>query len=465
MAGITSAGVGSGLDLEAIISALVKAENAPKQAQFTKRSSTLNITLSGVGKVKSAMDAVNSAIKTLDSSTKFDLVSAKVKAAGSEAAISVSTTSSATAGAFNIEVTQLSSGSRAQSAQNAFTSTAQEVTASGGNLTLTAGAKSFSVNLGANATLADIRDAINTSSDNFGVSANIINTGSGATLVYTSNVTGAGNDLVVSNDTAELDSVSTQANGGGAGGISIAVADQAKDAQMLIDGILVSSSTDVFVDAVQDTTITAKAVSTAGQTDKLTIAADKDAVKANIENFVTKFNEMVDVLNTAYGAGGSLAYDSATRLMREQVTAGISRQITGAGPFTSLFDLGISLSKEGKLEYSSTYGSLDDALNEDFANVGNVFAGADGLATSLGSLFDTYLQTDGVLKGRETALREDLSKLEDDKSSHAYRMEQLEKRLREQYSALDVLVAQFRSTGNYLAQQLASLPGFTTNKS
>jgi len=93
------------------------------------------------------------------------------------------------------------------------------VTASGGTLTLTAGAKTFDITLAANATLEDLRTAINDATDNFGLSANIINTG-GATplskLVITSSETGAGNDLVITNNTAELDKVSTQANGGGA---------------------------------------------------------------------------------------------------------------------------------------------------------------------------------------------------------------------------------------------------------
>ena len=461
---ITSAGVGSGLDLEGIIKALVDAENKPKLATLAKREAALTTSLSGVGQVKSALSTLNTAIEALDTSAEFALRTSKVTPAGTNPVISVSTQSTSTPGDFQIEVTQLAQGSRAESTLNAFASTASTVTASGGTLSFAAGAKSFNITLAANATLADLRDAINGASDNFGVSANIINTGAGSTLVYTSSETGAGNDLTVTNDTAELDLVSTQANGGGAGGMSIAAADQAKDATMLIDGISVSSSSNIFLDAIQDTTITALETSPAGVTDKMSIETDKDTIKTKIEAFVTGYNGFIDAASSVYSPAGALASDSGIRSTRDQVVDAISRTVTGAGNFTSLFDLGIKLDNFGKLSFSSTYGSLDDALTSSYADVGNFFAGADGLALTMKSTLDSYLGSGGIMSDREEDINAQLKKVATDKSSHEYRMELLEKRVREQYSALDVLVAQFQATGSYLTAQLQNLPGFTSKK-
>ena len=62
-------------------------------------------------------------------------------------------------------------------------------------------------------TLTQLREAINNADDNFGVTANIIDTGTaaGPRLVFSSSETGDGNDLVITNDTgaAELDRLST----------------------------------------------------------------------------------------------------------------------------------------------------------------------------------------------------------------------------------------------------------------
>ena len=65
MASVTSAGVGSGLDLESIIKATVSAEDTPKKATITKRKSALQVNLSGMGVVKGAMSAFQTAIETL----------------------------------------------------------------------------------------------------------------------------------------------------------------------------------------------------------------------------------------------------------------------------------------------------------------------------------------------------------------------------------------------------------------
>lgn len=114
-----------------------------------------------------------------------------------------------------------------------------------------------SLDIEAGSSLEDIRKAVNSSQDNFGVTADIINTGDQARLVFRSNVSGEGNDLTVTNDNAEFDAISTQANGGGAGGMAIADADKATDAIIEIDGIQARNDTNTFEDVIQGSTITA----------------------------------------------------------------------------------------------------------------------------------------------------------------------------------------------------------------
>ena len=190
MASITSAGVGSGLDLESIISATLSAENTPKLAAFAEKEENLQVELSSLGEVKSAMSKLQDTIEKLADIDNFNQRIANIKQPTSDDGdlISVTTTSKITPGDFNIEVVELAQGSRATSNAGLFTSTDDVVTASGGTLSFAAGDKSFDLTLDAGATLADLRDAINDSDDNFGVTANIINTGTESKLVLTSNV-------------------------------------------------------------------------------------------------------------------------------------------------------------------------------------------------------------------------------------------------------------------------------------
>ena len=464
MALITSAGVGSGLDLESIISASLAAENTPKLQAFAEKEENLQVELSSLGEVKSAMSKLQDTIEKLADIDNFNQRIANIKQPTSDDGdlISVTTTSKITPGDFNIEVVELAQGSRATSNAGLFTSTDDVVTASGGTLSFAAGDKSFDLTLDAGATLADLRDAINDSDDNFGVTANIINTGTESKLVLTSNVSGAGNDLVITNDNAELDNVSTLANDGvSAGGIAIAAGDEAKSAEIKVDGISIVSDTNTFKDAVQDMTIVAKRQSVDNETAKLSVEVDRDSVTKLVDEFIKNYNNLIGQIGLQTRVGKPLNGDSTIRSFDSQLVNALSTEITDAGPFTSIFDIGLGVDKDGYLEKSSLVRSLNEAMDENYDDIGKAFASENGIAKQLESLLDNYVDSKGIMKQREDSLNSQLDDLEDDVINHEYRMESLEARLREQYAGLDVLLANMQSTQSYLSAQLSSLPGFT----
>ncbi len=462
---ITSAGVGSGLDLESIIKASIDAENIPKMQKFIEKDQRLQVELSSVGEVKSAISKLEDTVKKLADVDNFNKRTASLTQPSSGDLVSVTTNSNSTAGNFDIEVVQLAQGSRAVSNAGLFTTNTDVVTASGGKLTFTAGTKNFDITLSAGATLEDLRTAINESQANFGVSANIVNTGSEAKLVLSSNVEGAGNDLVITNDTAELDNVSTVANGGGPGGLAVAAADQAKDGIIKVDGLTIQNDSNTFTDAVQDLTIKALAESQSGETARLRVNYDTDEANKLLDEFISNYNNLIGVIGYQTRPDQGLSGDAAMRSFQSQLITSLSSEITGAGPFSSIFDLGITVDKKGYLEKSSLVRSFNEALDDNFDDVGKAFAGTGGMATQLESLLTAYTDSNGILKSRETSINGQIEDLKNDVANHEYRMEQFEVRLRKQYSSLDVLVAKMQSTQSYLSSQLASLPGFTSKKS
>lgn len=466
MATITSAGVGSGLDLESIIQATVNAEDLPRMKRFEATQTKLSVELSGLGAVKSTLSSLQTIIKKLADIENFTKRTSTVTQPTSGDIISVSSNSTATPGNFNIKVNQLASGSRATT-NAAFTSAQDVVSASGGKLTIAAGDKSFEVDVAAGATLEEVRTAINESAANFGVSVNIINTGGTtpeAKLVISSNVTGDGNDLSITSDTAELDNISTAAFGGGAGGLTIAAGDQAKNAIIEVDGIAISNSSNIFKDAVQDLTITAKKVSEGTESATLTVDYDKTGVEKLLEEFITAYNNAIGTIDYHTTTGAALYGDSTMRSLRNQMTNALSTVVSGAGGFETLFDVGIGLTKDGKLEKSSLVRSVNDALTSNYSGVGKLFSADNGVAKAFETLLDTHLEAKGSFKFREDSLNKSLKQLEVDRESHDYRMTQLEAGLRAKYASLDVLIAQMNSTGSYISAQLASLPGFTSSK-
>ncbi|WP_370260278.1 flagellar filament capping protein FliD [Idiomarina sp.] len=456
----TSAGVGSGLDLESIISSTLQATNQPKQAQFQKLESRYETELSALGAVKSALSKFDDVITKLSDSDLFDKRVAQLKQPESGDLIRFSSNDDSTGGSFEVEVQQLAEGSRAVSADGTFTSADQEITTSDSTLSFSAGDKSFDLNIAANSTLEDIRQQINDSADNFGVTANIINTGTEAKLVLTSNESGAGNDLVVTNNNAELDGLSTQAFDGSAGGMAIAAEDMAKDARIVIDGITATSSSNTFTDVIQGSTITAIKESENNETAQVNIQRDREGVNKLIDEFLSAYNGVVSIMDQATATNAVLQADSTMRGLQNQMVNVLTSNVEGAGDFSSLFDIGLSLNKDGKLEKNNIIRSVNEAMDQDFNAFGKIFSNEGGIASRFETLMNNYIESDGAITFREKSLNESLDRLEDDRLDHQYRMEQLEGRLREKYSGLDVMLAQMQSTQNYLSSQLGNLPGF-----
>ncbi|MBQ4810483.1 flagellar cap protein [Pseudoalteromonas luteoviolacea] len=471
---ITSAGVGSGLNLESIIKASVDAENVPKMQQFAKKDEALKVELSAVGEVKSAISKLNDTVEKLADLDNFNKRVANITQPSSGDIISVTPTSKISVGDFDIAVTQLAQGSRAVSADNAFASSDAVVSASGGTLSFAAGSKSFDLTVTAGMTLSQLRDAINASDTNFGVTANIVNTGDaaiGSKLVLTSSETGDGNDLVITSNTSELDAIETyDASTNPTGGMRIATEDKAQNAKITVDGLEVTSATNTFKDAVQDMTITAKALSVQDattskyETAKLNIDYDRESVNTLIDEFISNYNALIGQIGFQTRIGKPLNGDSSMRSLDDQLVTALSKPLTDAGPFGSIFDIGLGVDKEGYLEKSSLVRSLNDAMDSNYDDIGTAFAGPNGVAKELESLLGNYVDSGGLLKQREESLNSQIKDLEDDVINHEYRMQSLEERLRKQYAGLDVLIAQMQQTQNYLGAQLANLPGFTSKK-
>ncbi|MDK1313289.1 flagellar filament capping protein FliD [Pseudoalteromonas ardens] len=465
---ITSAGVGSGLDLESIIKASVDAENIPKMQAFVKKEESLKVELSALGEVKSAISKLNDTVKKLADPENFGKRVANITQPTSGDIISVTPTSEISVGNFDIAVKQLAQGSRAVSADGAYTSIDDVVSATGGTLTFGAGAdNSFTLDVTAGMTLGELRDAINASDTNFGVTANIVNTGTaaGSKLILTSNVSGTGNDLTVTNDNAELDKVSI----GTTGGMTIATDDAARNSIITVDGLEIQSDTNTFKDAVQDMTIKALAKSEGNDTDgydtaSLNVDYDRDSVNTLIDEFISNYNNLIGNIGFQTRIGKPLNGDSSMRTLSDQLITTLSTNLTDAGPFETIFDIGLGVDNDGYLEKSSLVRSLNDAMDSNFDDIGTAFAGDNGVAKQLESLLDNYASSSGLIKDREDGLNGQLSDLEDDVENHEFRMASLEERLRKQYAGLDVLIAQMQQTQSYLGAQLANLPGFTKSK-
>ncbi|WCN08994.1 flagellar filament capping protein FliD [Marinomonas mediterranea] len=458
---VSSLGVGSGLDLQTLLENMVSVQRDTKVDAYEDRISDYESQVSAYGAIKSALETFQDSVETLNDEELFTGRTATTTQPDSGDIVSVTADEDASNGAYNISVSQLAQGSRSVSADGLFSSSDDVVSSTGGDLTFTAGDETFTVTVEAGTTLAELREQINDADENFGVSANLVDDGNGNVfLTLSSDVTGDGNDLVVTNTDESLDSVSSVATGTGSAGLSIASGEGAQDAIINVDGITINSDTNSFEDAVSGLTIKALAVSEEDSDGELETATsvidyDTDSVQETLESFVSSYNSLMSTFDSYTDTDAILNGSSLVRGLESQLNADLMTTFSDAGDLTSIFDIGIEMDDDGTLSLDST--AFSEAMEDSYDDVVTLFTGDDGLANIMDEYLDSYTGSSGLMKDLSDAAQEAADDTEEDLENFEYRMDQYEEQLTEKFSNLDVLLASLNNSGTALLESLSSL--------
>lgn len=474
---IQSLGVGSGLALDDLVQQLITAERKPKEDRLNASEEQIEAEISGLGQIKSKLSDFKDTVDDLRSDNGINGREPTItNPSEDDDVLSAEASNSALRGSYEISVEQLAAGSRITTDAGAFTSSSDPVLTSGtGSLSFdVGGADSFTVDVTAGMSLTALREKINGADDNFGVTANIIDTGTGAgpRLVFSSSETGEGNDLVITNDTgvAELDRLSTT---GGTANISAANIESAKNAIAYIDGIEVQSTSNKFENTIQNVSFDVNEVSPKDSvgdflTTKLDIGFDKEGLDKKIRDFVDNYNALIDEIGTltSYGESeleddGALAGDSLLRGIQSGLASIVSGSVSNSA-LGNLFQVGIEVDSDGKLEVGTTdfgLGSgedrLEDALEDNFDEIAKLFTDKDeGIATRMFEFAKEYTSFSGLISLRERAAKDNRDEILDQRETLELRMLSFEQTLRDKYLNLDQTVARLNQTGSAL---LASL--------
>lgn len=399
---LSSTGIGSGLDVNSIISQLMTVEQQPISLLQQKEAS-YQTELTAWGTVKGALSTFQSAVEALNDPTKFQATTANV-ADTTVAAASASGT--AGPGNYSLSVAQLAQAQKVYSAGLPTSNT----TVGTGTLTFqfgtfdgttftpgSQGAKT--VTIGANqSSLASIRDAINAA--NVGVTATIVNDGSasGNRLVLTGANGGAANAFKVS--VSDGDGNNTDASGlsqlaydpaataGSGKNLSQAIA--AQDAKFTVDGIAFSKTSNSVTDAIPGVTLNLSGTTANGASTTISVSRDTTTVSKNVQSFVDAYNTLRTAITSvdSYDAGtqtaGPLFGDTGLQLLQQQISNVIGGTIgTSSANLTNLSQIGIAFQKDGTLALDST--KLSAALSSNFSQVAGLFA-------SQGSASDAQIQ-------------------------------------------------------------------------
>ncbi len=399
MATISTLGVGSGLDINGLLEQIVAAERAPTERRLNLKEAETQAEITAYGSLKGALSSFQSSLSSLSVESSFSSSTANI---ANKDLFSATTSSIADPGTYSVEVVNLA---QAHSLASVATTGIDDVIGTGtltfrfGTTDYTSGTDtytSFTENTtrssqtvtitNGNNTLSGVRDAINDA--NIGVTATIVDDGSGYRLLMTSDQPGFDNSLEVTVDegggaAANIDTTGLSQLAFNSSATNSEQTQAAQDAEITVNGLQIFRESNSITGAIQGVTLDLLSADVGNPT-QLTISRNNSNIEKNVSDFVTSYNELENLLTelTRFGGesgqSGLLLGDSTVRIIKTELRSLISSSITTSGSYNSLSSIGITTNRDATLSLDST--ALSKAMNDDFSSVAELFY-AKGVVT------------------------------------------------------------------------------------
>lgn len=442
MAGVTSTGLGSGLDINSIVTQLVAAEQKPTVARLDKKEAQLQAEISALGTVKAAFSDLRTSLTALRNANGLD----KIAANSSDPSIfTASASSSVKSAAYAIEVKQLAQA-QTQASQG-FASADTVPIAAGATLTIDVGTSSKAITIAATDTLSDIMAAINTA--DAGVTASIVNDGGtdGYHLVLKSDTTGTANTITVTDSSTTFTFSEKQA---------------AADAIVGINGIDVTSASNTISSAVDGLTFNLLQAKP-GTSLSLSVAADSSSYTTAIKTMTDKYNALIDTIASVASydpntkQAGPLFSDGGVRMSIGQIKSILGQAISGlSGTVKTPHDVGFSTDSGGRLAFNPAKLSAALVIHKD--DVITLFTDKpSGLVAKLDKALGGILDKNGILPSRNSGIQKSIKQIGEERVDLNKRLTAYQARLLSQFNSMDQVVGRLNSTGAWMTQQFNAM--------
>lgn len=459
----TSTGLGSGLDINSIVTALVGADKEAAQTQITTQTTANTASISAIGTIKSAMAAYQTALTALGSTTTPAFTA--YSATSSSSTLTATADNTAVAGTYSVTVQNLASGSKI--ASPAFSGGSSSAISSG-TLKISQNGTDYNVTVGSGATLQTVRDSINSSLQSKGITANIITDTSGSRLVLTSSTTGAGSDLTMSGiSELAVDGTTAFSSSSTAGGYIT----QGADAKLTIDGLSVTSASNTVSSAIGGITLnlgagTLTGSSTSSTPTTITVASNTSGLQTSVQSFVTAYNTLLSAVSSLTSTttdsegnvvAGAMTYDNLPRSLQASLRSVLSTANSGSGSLTVLSQLGVTTGTNGQLSFDTT--KFTTAMSDKGlgSQIQSMFSGTNGIVARMSAVLTPYTQTGGILDQRSTQLNKTKSQLSDQQDALDLHVTTFTATLTAKYNAMDTLVGQMKAQATSITSFFDSL--------
>lgn len=411
-----------GIDIEQLVEAVMLTSKY-RLEQMESRRAQLDTAKNAWGKLDSKLEALDDLLWSL---RRGGNLGARQATSANEALLTASASNRAEPGSYRIEVRRLATAQIIMSDQ---VQTAEPlgldgtVTINGTEITITAGM-----------TLAGIRDAINQSGA--GATATIIDG-----RLFLTGRTGAEGALALGDGGGVLRSLGILDDEGGIKHEQQAAA----DAEIVINGLVVTRSTNEITDLIDGVTLTLRSAEP-GTVFDLTVAANRDADKQAIKDLVQRINEVLSLIRQQYSEGGALRGDASTlRMLETHVKQALMDEVPGAGVQFG-FALGLTWGRDGLIQLSEA--KLEEALSANQEGVRQFFLSEGGAVERLQRLADLYADIGGIFEHRQESLRLQQERMQQQIENARYLHARREELVRSQFIQMQRVMMQMQNMGS-----------------
>ncbi|MEP7361700.1 MAG: flagellar filament capping protein FliD [Acidobacteriota bacterium] len=365
--------------------------------------------------------------------------------------VSVTNNGAAATGVYHItNIASVAAAASENFAAGLDTQDATEVDADG-NLELLLGTKTYAISLTSQTNnLVGLRDAINSSGA--GVTATIINSGSGSGAYYLS---------VTAQQPGET-TLALNSEAGNAGSNLITAVNQGSNAEFDLNGIHVTRTDNTISDVVAGLTLNILSPTTDGEDVTITASSSRGTLATGLNTFVNAHNAAAGAVNAHIGQNaGILTGDPVLRQIQSAL-----RQLTGystSGTIGSLAALGIELDKTGKMSFDSTkFYSLSTSQFESAMDlVGTTHSGFGALASKLDEISNPFT---GLIKKQQESIDATDTRIDSQIAAVTQRISVMQSTLSLKLQQADLLISQFSAQQSQLDAVIKSLNTVTFGK-
>ncbi|ASP40610.1 flagellar capping protein [Bacterioplanes sanyensis] len=396
MASIQSLGLGSGVLTTDLVEQIVNAEKEATSLRLDRREELVDAKITAYGEIQSMMSTLQASVIALSSPS---LAGATKVSSSNEAILTATSGITADPGSYSVEVTNTA---KAHSLASSTFSSFDEIIGTGelvfsfGEITYDGSDNFVSQTVNpdrasktitideSNRTLSGVRDAINNA--NMGVTASIINDGSGYRLLVTSQQTGKENGIRIQAQDSDGNLLS-----GGLGalaysesqnaGTNMSLTEKGQDAQLQVNGLTITRSSNTIDEVISGVTLNLTGADV-GKPVTVTVSPDTEMLSENLQNFVTAYNDLKKFVDDLSGydadkqQAGLLLGDSTMRNIQGQIRSMISQPIVGLSgtQYRSLTELGVNTDRFNDFLLEFDQATFNKAVREERSSVVSILA-------------------------------------------------------------------------------------------